>query len=128
MQRSLVAPKPSQGLTPACLLGALEGARVEALGSHGEGFPVSAAALTFPHRVSEWYGRQPTACYSVPASLRVTREREGGEGLQPSSRGRSPGNPPGPSSPPASLGPSPSRLALSFPGKHLPFEGVWLQK
>lgn len=52
-------PKPSRGLTPACLLGALLAGRAEAWGRRGQGFPASAETLTFPHRVFEWYGRQP---------------------------------------------------------------------
>lgn len=117
MQRSPVAPKPSQGLTPACLLGALEGARVEALGSHGEGFPVSAAALTFPHRVSEWYGRQPAACYSVPASLRVTRVREEGRGAAAQQQREKPWQHPGPLLPSCVSGPLTFQACPQLPRK-----------
>lgn len=110
-------PKPSRGLTSAGLLGALSAGRVEAWGSHGEGFTAPAAALTFPHRVFEWYGRQLEGCYSVPASLQVTRERGERRGATAQQQGDRPWQLPGPSSPPAPLRPSPPRLTTQLPRK-----------
>lgn len=61
------------------------------LESHGDHFTASAAALTFPHPLFEWYGLQP-AIQCLPASRLPGSGDEGDERPQPSSQVTGPGS------------------------------------
>lgn len=88
-------------------------------------------ALTFPCWTFEWYGGVAASRLLCSACQPPGYRGEGLQAEQGGGMGRNATpNPqlPGLSSPPLSLGPSPSGFSLSLPENHIPFERVCLQK